>query len=146
MREKLRRKFDRLEAMRERATAMVERVSPEKAAAAPEPGKWSAAQILHHVASAELGSLEYIRKKTQTPDTVPPAGLMCALRTFALEAALASPFRFKAPEVVANVPDNPPIDEVLSNWSRVRNDLREMIDTLPEDLLGRALFRHPAAG
>jgi hypothetical protein len=112
----------------------------------PAPGKWSAAQILHHVVSSEGGSLQYIRKKTQTPDAVPRATLMCAVRTAVLAAALASPLKFKAPDVVANVPDKPPVDETLAQWSQIRDELEQMIGELPEGLLERALFRHPVGG
>lgn len=146
MRERLHAKYERLESLRAKALELIDGVPEDRLSRVPAPGRWSAAQVLHHVSAAEAGSLAYIRKKMHAPDAIPRAGLMCSVRTAVLAAALASPFRFKAPDVVANVPDNPPVDEVLEQWALIRVELREMIDTLPEELMARALFRHPVGG
>jgi len=146
MKERLIRKFEALETERKALEAILEGVSEEQARREPAPGKWSAVQIVVHLATAEERSLGYIRKKTQAPEMVPPAGLLCTLRTLALVTALSSPFKFKAPDVVSGTPDNPPQAEALRMWAAARAELREMIETLPEELMRRALFKHPVAG
>lgn len=146
MRERLKRKLEALESERRRIEALVGSVPADRARLQPAPGKWSAVQIVVHLATAEYSSLKYIRKKIQTPDAVPPAGAMSALRTLALVVALGSPFRFKAPEVISAEPDNPEPEEALKAWSGVRVELRELLESLPEDVMGRALFKHPVAG
>lgn len=146
MRDRLIEKFDRLERMKADLLARIDGIDAARLQHSPAPGKWSAAQVMDHVCSAEGRSVEYIRKKTLDPKSVPPAGFMCAVRTLLLQTALSSPFRFRAPEVVAQVPDSPPVDEVIARWASVRSDLRGLIETLPEDLLKRALFRHAVAG
>lgn len=146
MRNRLLRKFRELEAMRERVVEGIDGVSEGRLTTPPTPGKWSASQILDHVVTAESRSLEYIGKKTRTPEAVPPAGLMCSVRTFALVVALSSPLRFRTPDAVSDVPDNPDATEALERWGKVRERLRETLETLPEELLGRALFKHPIAG
>jgi len=146
MRDRLLKKFDRLERMKAELLIRIDGVDADRLQRAPQPGKWSAAQVMDHLCGAEGRSVEYIRKKTLDPKSVPPASIMCAVRTILLTTALSSPLRFKAPDVVADVPDNPPVDEVTARWKVVRAELRELIETLPEDLLGRALFRHAVAG
>lgn len=140
------KKFGELEALRERMMALLAGVPEERLRRHPSPGKWSAAQIVDHLATAESRSVDYIRKKTLDPSAVPPAGVMCAVRSFALVAALASPFRFNAPAVVADTPDDPSPAEAAERWARTRAAIRSIIEELPEDLLRKALFRHPSAG
>lgn len=146
MRERVLKKYAKLQALKTAFVSRLSGVPEDRLQLQPGPGRWSAAQIMDHIASAEAGSLEYIRKKTRDPEAVPAAGFMCAVRTLALVVTLATPLKFKAPRVVADVPDNPPVDGGLARWEAVRVDLKGMIETLPEELMARALFRHPVAG
>lgn len=146
MREEVIRKFGELERLREEVLEAIDDVSEARLVDAPAPGKWSPAQIMYHVAGAEHGALAYIRKKTQTPESVPRAGLKCAVMARLLVIGLASPFKFKAPRVAADVPDTPSLREVVDQWAATRVELREMIQTFPDDLLRRAIFRHPVVG
>lgn len=146
MRDLLSRKFGVLEAIRERVASRMEGIPEETLQAPPDPGKWSPVQVVVHLATAEQGSVEYIRKKTSDPAKVPPAGFMCAVRTFLLVAAMTSPFRFKVPDVIAGTPDSPSAGEALTSWKAARGELRSMIDAMPEELAKRAVFRHPVAG
>jgi len=146
MRERILRKFEKLEAMKKELTDAISGLPDERLHRHPAPGKWTAAQVMEHVRGAEERSLDYIRKKTSDPSKVPPAGLSSQLRTFALTFALATPLRFKAPDVVANVPEHPDVAELLARWDDVRSQLKDAIESLPNELLGRAVLRHAVAG
>ncbi len=140
------RKFDVLESMKKRLFNAIDSVPDEKLKSPAAPGKWSIAQVIDHVTTAESRSIQYVHKKTQAPDAVPPAGFMCAVRTWLLVTMLSSPLKFKAPEVVADTPDNRSRAELAARWAAARGELRNLIESLPEDLMAKALFKHPVAG
>jgi hypothetical protein len=146
MRDELTRKFEVLEAIREQVASRMAGVPDEKLQSPPAPGKWSPVQVVMHLAAAEGSSLTYIRKKTSDPGSVPPANFMCAVRTLLLRAAMSSPFRFKVPDVISGTPEIVPAGSALDRWMTVREELRSMIETMPEDLMKRAVFKHPVAG
>jgi hypothetical protein len=61
--------------------------------------------VLHHVIAAEAGTLRYVSKKMLGGTSLPRAGLLSRLRLLSLQVAMASGLRFKAPAIVAEVPD-----------------------------------------
>jgi len=143
---RLARSFDRLEASRARALALLDPLGREALNRPPSPGRWSALQVLHHVVESEGATLGYVRKKMQAGSTLPPAGLASRLRRTAVALALASPLRFRAPAVAAAVPDEVDPAALRERWERVRKDLRDLLDAFPPDVEGRLVFRHPVAG
>jgi hypothetical protein len=142
----LARRLDALEASRSRALA---RLGPHDRAhlnRPPAPGRWSALQVLHHVVEVEAATVGYVRKKMQAGAGLPPAGLASRLRRLALTLALASPLRFRAPAVVASVPDDVDPAALRERWEAVRRDLRDLVASFPPALEGRLVFRHPVGG
>lgn len=138
--------FQRLEASRARALALLDPHGREALNRPPGPGRWSALQVLHHVVESEAATLGYVRKKMQGGSTLPPAGLASRLRRTAVALALASPLRFRAPAVAATVPDQVDPAALRERWETVRRDLRELLDGFPPEIEGRLVFRHPVAG
>jgi hypothetical protein len=114
---------------------------------APVPGAWSIVQVIAHLVLSEAGTLSYIGKKIQAPpEEIPRAGPMAVLRSLALTAALRSPLRRQAPERARPASEPEPLDSVRGRWDEVRAGWRERLETYPEALHGRAIFRHPFAG
>jgi hypothetical protein len=142
----LQRRFDRLEATRLRALAILEPHAAATLNRAPAPGRWSALQVLHHVIAAETATLGYIRKKMQAGTSLPPAGLASRLRALALEVALASPLRLRAPAVTASVPAEVDPAGLRAQWDEARASWRGLLDGLPAALESRLVFRHPFVG
>lgn len=142
----LARRFDRLEAARARVLDMLAGREAAALNRPPAAGKWSALQVLHHVATAEALTLGYVRKKMQAGSALPRAGIASRLRLLALEATLASPLRFRAPAVVADAPVAIDPAELRARWDAVRRDWRELLEAFPDELLDRLVFRHPRAG
>jgi hypothetical protein len=142
----LARFFERLEASRARALALLDPHDREALNRPPRPGRWSALQVLHHVVESEAATLGYVRKKMQAGSALPRAGLASRLRRTAVALALASPLRFRAPAVVATVPDEVDPARLRERWEAVRGDLRELLDTFPPEVQGRLVFRHPVGG
>lgn len=110
-------------------------------------GAWSPAQILHHLVLSEKGTVGYLQKKVEGNTEIKRAGLGAKLRAFALSKALRSRTRkFRAPSMVANIPDRPEYEEVKSEYLKVREEMRAVLEKFDGDMITKAYFRHPRAG
>ena len=112
----------------------------------PDEATWSILQVVAHVTKSEAGTLRYIKKKTQDPEALPKAGILPWFRIAALVAGIHSPFRFKAPGPMAEVPETSDLKDASFAWAEVREDWREFIEDFPPVLEGRMIFRHPFVG
>jgi hypothetical protein len=140
------RRLERLEASRARALSLLAPHDSPALNRAPGPGRWSALQVLHHVVETEAATLGYIRKKMQAGASLPRAGLGSHLRRAAVQLGLALPLRFRAPAVVAVVPEVIDPAALRARWEEVRVGWRQQLEALPAHLEARLLFRHPVAG
>jgi len=140
------RRFERLESARTRVLAHLE--GREHAVLnQPRPdGGWSALQVLHHVITAEAGTLSYVSKKMLAGTSLPRAGLVSRLRLLALQLGNASPLRFRAPGVTADVPAEIDPDQLRARWDEVRAQWKQLLDGFPDELLDRMVFRHAMVG
>ena len=146
MRPALRLRFERLEASRERVLGALRDRDAATLDRSPSPGRWSALQVLHHVVTVEALAVSYVGKKAQGGGSLPRAGLMSRLRLLALRAALASPFRIRAPAAAASVPATSDLPAVEARWAEVRRELCALLEALPVEAAGRTVFRHPLVG
>lgn len=136
--------FDDMERDRVDLQQRLSKLSEFELTAKPGTDKWSVAQVITHLAIAEESALAYLWKKHGhgAHKTVP---FTAELRMAALRTALKLPLKFKAPAVVATVPATP-YSVAIVRWEKVRLELRNVYETLPDELLGHDLFKHPIAG
>lgn len=146
MNERVRRRFDRLEEVRQRIEARIEGVAPATLIRQPEPGRWSAAQVISHIVKAESLSVSYIAKRASDPSKLLPAGLKQAIKSALVIAVMRVPLRFRAPEIVAEIPDNENPVELRERWMKLRGEMRATLESIPDALLGSCLYKHPVAG
>ena len=146
MNDDIRRRFDRLEAVRLRIEARIEGIAAETLNRPPAPGRWSAAQVIGHLVLAEGKTVGYVRKKLSDPSQLRPAGLKQWFMGKLVVAVMAAPVRVKAPELVADIPDNEDPNELRRRWAAIRGEMKSLFDSIPDALLGTCLFRHPVAG
>lgn len=109
-------------------------------------GGWSALEVIDHLMRAEEGSLTYIGKKMIDPASIANAGIGSKLRSMALRIALRLPLRYRAPILVASPKSAESLTDAISRWDQIRKAMGELIEEFPEELQGRAVFRHPVAG
>jgi hypothetical protein len=109
-------------------------------------GKWSPLQHLRHLIMAETASLAYINKKLAHAEAVQTAGWMDSLRASLLRTWFKLGAKAKAPAAFANPPANESPDQVLSDYDAIRNGLKEVLETVPANLVYGQLFRHAIAG
>jgi DinB superfamily len=140
------RRFERLEATRERVLRRLEGHDRATLNRPPARGGWSALQVLSHVILAEGATLEYIGKKMKAGTDLPRAGIVSRLRLLVLQAVLGSPLRFRAPTRSAGVPDDVDPDALRSSWDKGRSAWRERLSSFPPELMDRMVLRHPYMG
>jgi len=146
MQEQLQRRFERLEDTRREVLARWEGHDRTRLNRPRADGGWSVLQVLHHVITAEAGTLRYISKKMLAGTNLPRAGLVSRLRLLALQLGNASPLRFRAPGVTADVPEEVDPEELRVHWDEVRAQWKQLLDGFPDELLDRTVFRHAMVG
>lgn len=146
MNEQLQRRFDRLEGTRRQVLRHLEGHDREALNRPRADGGWSALQVLHHVIAAESGTLRYVSRKMQGGTSLPRVSLASRLRLLGLQAAMVSPLRFKAPAVVAEVPEEIDPEELRARWNEVRTGWKTLLEAFPEEILDRLVFRHALVG
>jgi hypothetical protein len=146
MEQRLRQRFDRLEGTRRQVLGHLEGHDHAALNRPRADGGWSALQVLHHVITAEAGTLRYVSKKMQGGTSLPRAGLPSRLRLLALQAVMVSPLRLKAPAVAAEVPEEIHPEELRARWDEVRTGWKALLEAFPEEILDRLVFRHVLVG
>ena len=146
MQEQLQRRFERLEDTRREVLARLGGYDRTRLNRPRADGGWSVLQVLHHVITAEAGTLGYISKKMQAGASLPRAGLVSRLRLLALQLGNASPLRLRAPGATADVPAEVDPEELRVRWDGVRAQWKRLLDGFPDELLDRMVFRHGMVG
>jgi len=143
---KLESRFNKLENSRLQLFAKLEKKDESELNFHPGKYKWSVIQVMHHLIITEQLSTGYINKKLTYRTNIKKSGLGAAIRFFVLKSMLQMPFRFKAPKIVSEVPDNGNFKETKNQWDQVRKEMRELLDNLPEEFLNKNIFKHAIAG
>ena len=122
-----------------------------RAYVAPVPGEWAAAQVIHHVLSAELKIVNALQKSlTTSADTWQIGTLKSKLRSLALRLALRLPgLKFKVPPTLPPPPapeDIEPMPQLREQWNGIRRRLEQVLNEFPSGKLNHTVFRHPRAG
>jgi uncharacterized damage-inducible protein DinB len=139
--------FSELEKQREEILQSVKQLSHEAFNRAPEPGKWSIAQILTHILTSEKLSLGYMKKKVQAIDQLKDSGLVESIRLWLLIVSQRIPVKYKAPKVVVeNTPETLSLTQLTEAWVNLRKDLAAFLSTIDDKHARRVIYKHPMAG
>lgn len=111
-------------------------------------GGWSAIQTVHHLILVEEYALQYVEKKLSFNPTLPKTDFNTRLRSASLWFYLNLPFKFKAPTAVAeeNLPGFTTFALSRERWLDIRQKWTVFLEQLPEELLDKAVYRHPFVG
>ncbi len=142
--------IEQLDLATEHALASAEALGP-RAYVPPVPGQWAAAQVIHHVLSAELRIVDALQKALSTShDTWRLGTLTSKLRSAALRLALRLPgLKFKVPPTLPPPPapeDIEPLPKLREQWHSIRRRLEQVLNEFPGSKLNHTVFRHPRAG
>lgn len=136
-----------LEKQREEILQSVSHLPDDAFNRAPQPGKWSVAQILTHILTSEKLSLGYMKKKVQGIDQLKDSGLSESLRLWLLIVSQRIPVKYKAPKVVVeNTPETLSLARVTEEWTNFRKELAAFLSTIDDKHARRVIYKHPLAG
>jgi hypothetical protein len=123
-------------------------MQPEQYQQKPADGGWTAIQTAWHLMLVEASSLQYVHKKLAYGGTFEKAGFKAAWQILLLRVILKLPIKFKAPAATSGdqLPENPSFEELHARWKKAQEDWAQFFATMPEDLLDKAVFRHPRIG
>ncbi|HLP95707.1 MAG TPA: DinB family protein [Saprospiraceae bacterium] len=124
------------------------RIPSERLNQKPAGNGWSAIQTMHHLILVEAQSLAYLHKKLSFNPDLPKAGWAAGLKMIFLKWTLASPIKFKAPKSVGNdkLPEQDTLENVSAKWQQVRQSWTDLLTQMPDNLLDKAVYRHPRIG
>ena len=114
----------------------------------PSVHSWSAIQTLLHLVLVEEQSLAYIHKKLSFNPKLEDTGLFSSLKGLLLWLLLTSPIKFKAPQMSShqNIPNDITLDQIRNRWEQSQKSWQDFIAQMPENLIKKAVYRHPRAG
>jgi uncharacterized damage-inducible protein DinB len=135
-----------LEIEREKLMDSLAMLSSEKLNSAPA-GKWSIAQIVAHLITAERLSIQYMQKKIQGIEQAGDAGIVEEGKLIVLIISQRLPLRFNAPKLVKeSTPTLSTLPELTAQWDSVRSDLKQLLEKIPDHLVKRKIYKHVFAG
>lgn len=142
--------IEQLDRATENALASAEALGP-RAYVAPVPGQWAAAQVIHHLLSAEKKIVNALHKALATSaDTWRLSTLKSKVRSTILRLALRLPgLKFKVPPTLAPPPtpdEIAPLPELRAQWQSIRRQLEMVLNEFPSNKMQHTVFRHPRAG
>jgi uncharacterized damage-inducible protein DinB len=114
----------------------------------PTPDSWSAMQVMHHLLLSETLSMKYCQKKLSFEPSLKKAGLMARLRAFFVRYYLLSPFKFKAPPVLATsaLPAESDLEGLANQYRNQRAAFEDFLEQVPEKYLDKEVYKHPFGG
>ena len=123
----------------------------DRAYVAPVPGQWAAAQVIHHLLTAEQRIVSALQHAlTTSSDSWRLATLKNGVRSVLLRMALRLPgLKFKVPPTLAPPPAPEtivPLPALRKQWSSIRRQLEQVLNEFPSAKLNHTVFRHPRAG
>lgn len=121
-------------------------IDVQKLNASPAPGKWSVAQVIYHLNQAESQSVLYVSKKMLDVNNLKRSGLYEQLKMLLVKITFILPFRYKAPKILGEVPQVVDYPDIKLKWDETRKRLKDLIASMPEDMLSKKVFKQPAAG
>ena len=114
----------------------------------PIEGKWSVLQTMYHLILTEELSLQYVKKKLSYNPELNNAGIKTFFRRVLLNLYADAPLKFKAPVRVneSNMPDEMRFWEVVKKWKDIREETKEYLNSLPNELFTKEVYKHPFVG
>ncbi len=147
MKKVMEEKFSKLENSRLALLENLKNIPTSKLEASPTIGKWSVSQIFYHLNRAESFSTIYVSKKRLDVNNLKKTGLNEAFRLAFLQFLFHLPFALKAPvNVLGDVPDKVDYTAITTEWNETRKKLKDLLVSLPDDMLYKNVFKQPAIG
>jgi DinB family protein len=135
------RSLKRLNSVHQKLIDTISPLEPKIFSQPPAAGKWSIAEIVHHLCLVE----ELVIKSLEGAIARPPRQVAFFRRFIPISIVSLRLLRVKAPKA-ANPLSPPEKDVAIENLNRVRSTLKELCATHGEDRLRHLIFKHPFLG
>jgi hypothetical protein len=112
----------------------------------PAPAKWSVSQVMYHLNSAESRSVQYVNKKRLGAAQLKRTDIYAQLRLFVARFAFYLPIKFRAPNLLGEVPQYVSYEQIKNEWVQTRIVLKSLLNSLSDDELNKPIFRQPTFG
>ncbi len=113
----------------------------------PKPGKWSIAEIVAHLITADRLSLEYMKKKSLAIETVGDAGWFEDFKMLVFTVSQRIPVKYNAPKgVLQNTPRSIERSNLSNDWNVLLQDYKIFLEGIPEQYTRRKIYKHPILG
>ena len=146
MNNRIEKQFTQLEDERKQLFSELKNYDDDLLNKKPAPGKWSVAEVIAHLITAEEMSLKYLMKKTQDTSLAKPEGLKNKWRWLLVKIVFSANLKYKAPEIVEPKSDYESLANLETHWTKVRLQTLSVLTKLSDDELNKELWKHAVAG
>ncbi len=88
-----------------------------------------------------------MKKKSLGVDQLKNAGILDQIKFFLLKLSQRIPLRYKAPnKLLEQTPPPLSYGDLIRQWEAVRVELREFLDSIPDENVRKKIYKHPRAG
>ena len=144
--DKLKHKFDKLEISRLNLISLLGDQDKNALTFKINKNKWSPLQICFHVIKSEQLTILALNKNLQLKENLKKIGFAGIIRDISLRFVLKTKIKFKAPPLIANIPEDYDIEELMKKWETIRTSFKEYIYNFSEQYSDRVIFKHPIVG
>lgn len=146
MNAQLEKKFLQLEEERKNLFGELKNYSDDVINKKPSPEKWSVAEVIAHLITAEEMSLKYLSKKIQDTSKEKGEGLKHKCRWLLVQIVFTFNIKFKAPEIVEPKMGYQSLTTLETKWIDVRNQTLQVLQKLSDEEVNKTLWKHAIAG
>lgn len=107
---------------------------------------WSIAEVCYHMHLVENGTIKLINKNLKEQKVNRKSTLENWFKNKLTVIVLQLGIKFKAPKIVSEFPSNITQAEVINLFKQNTKDFKAILETLPEELYDKQIFKHPMAG
>ncbi|MCH8325908.1 MAG: DinB family protein [Bacteroidetes bacterium] len=146
MKNKFLRKYEILQSDKTKFLNFLDNFNNEMLNLKPNKDKWSLAQILFHIIKGEQYTLISFLNSLKPETKLKTVRIITSIKSFFLNSALKTNFKFKAPPIVQKVPESININELLNKWNELRIGINKVCLNMPKDTFNKGVFKHPYIG
>ena len=143
----LQRRFRALENSKSAMLEQLRALPADRLSEHPIPGKWSAAELIDHIARVEGGILGVVKQKVGETQRE-PVKVGDRVGSLIVRNVMRSPLRVKVPEQASVVMPSSTVSaaEAVAEWDRVREQWHDFLTHVRGPDLKGGVFSHPRGG
>ena len=109
-------------------------------------GKWTIAHILYHIVKGEQHTLISLLNAIKPDVVLAKVTISAMIKSFLLNSALKTNFKFNAPPIALKMPASVKVDELIKKWDEIRKDLYKVCLNMPKEKYNCGVYKHPFIG